>query len=130
MKATFLSEYHWGHSKFSTNFNNAETIPPSDKFRSPGVPAWNTEVWFRPLKTEKRKSDSEKLGNIMDGKNYKSNVRSNYIERSATNLANQFVSGQTAYAEYELGFLVSMLAFVEVFPKALKQGKYLRKKYI
>src|SRR5690606_28807987 len=88
MRDTFLSEFHWGYEKYSTNFNNAVTIPPSDHLKYAGVPTWSNEIWFRPPKIIKAKSDVEKMGNLMDNPSYKGNVSVSYIERSATTLAN------------------------------------------
>lgn len=131
IKDTFLSEFHFAHEKFSTQSNNAETIPPSDRMRYAGVPSWGNEIWFRPPAVIKTKSDLERMGQLMDNPAYKGPVRESYIERSATTLASGAASGTTAYAEYELGYLLGMLSFVEVFPKFLKlTGKTYKKKML
>lgn len=129
MKDSFFSEYHWGHEKFATNYNNAATIPPSDDFKAAGVPTWNNEIWFRPPKVIKKTSDLEMMGKLIDNPGYKGNIHATYVERTAINLGTQILSDNAVYMQYELGYLLGMIGFIEIFPKTLKfLGKTHKKK--
>jgi hypothetical protein len=41
---------HFGNDKLSPQFNNALSIPSGDGYKPANIPAWNSEIWFRPSK--------------------------------------------------------------------------------
>lgn len=121
MKDSFVGEFHWANEKFNNNYNNAETVPPSDSNKFAGIQEWSNEIWFRPMKKTKVKSDTERMGELMDNANYKNMVRESYVEKSATNSLSEIINTKSAaYVQFELQYLLSMVAFVELFPKGMK----------
>jgi hypothetical protein len=130
MTDTFFHEFHWGHERFANNYNNAETIPPSNHMRYPGVQPWNNEIWFRPMKKIKAKSSLQRAGELLDSSEYKKHIRNNYIETSILNtVAKTAISGSVASATYELQYLLAMVTFVEGLPKLYKfLGKLFKRK--
>lgn len=50
LKNVFNDIGHFAHDNLNPQFNNALTIPPGVGYPAKNIPAWETEIWFRPSK--------------------------------------------------------------------------------
>lgn len=50
LKNVFNEVGHFAHDNLNPQFNNALTIPPGVGYPAKNIPAWETEIWFRPSK--------------------------------------------------------------------------------
>ena len=50
LKNVFNDIGHFAHDNLNPQFNNALTIPAGVGYPAKNVPAWETEIWFRPSK--------------------------------------------------------------------------------
>lgn len=54
---------HFAHPEQDPQYNNAVTIPPGDGYAPANIAAWNTEIWFRPVKEVHVRDLNGGLGN-------------------------------------------------------------------
>lgn len=50
LKNVFNEIGHFAHDNLNPQFNNALTVPAGIGYPSKNIPAWETEIWFRPSK--------------------------------------------------------------------------------
>ena len=114
---------HFAHDEFGEEFNTAVTIPASDDWRIPSVPAWSKEIWFRPSKELLVDSSLSVLAALIDSRETKTGLQIAVIENSLYQLFdNGLMSQLFSNLQNNWNFLSLGigLAAIELMPKLLR----------
>lgn len=107
--------------KYDPQFNNALTVEGSGMLKDDDVDDWGNEIWFRPSKPIKSKSEVTRIAEIMNSKDMKSTMTEALVMSELTNMTSNIA--RTGYiSSYNMQFhvfsIVASLGIAELLPRA------------
>lgn len=131
MDLGFEESSHMMHENNGKFYNNAVTIPPSNRSRLTKK-AWHYEIWFAPKKAVKMDNSTYKAAQLITSGPFMSSLLIGVGQSQATTIGVDLVRGSTFGADFYTKTLAMSIGITAVIPYALKWGSrpFKRKIYL
>ena len=116
----FTELAHYANDKFKAEINDIESIPKSDQERMSKYAPWNYEIWVRPVKKVKVKTDLAAFDDASRNSQMKQQLALGFLANSLSQYASTSMAYHTLLnPQYHLEKLLIDFGIVELVPEAL-----------
>lgn len=119
MDLGFEESSHMMHENNGKFYNNAVTIPPSNRSRLTEKP-WHYEIWFAPKKKVKMDSSTHKAAQLITSGPFMSSLIVGVGQSQATTIGVDLVRGSTFGADFYTKTLAMSVGITALIPYTLK----------